>query len=653
MNDIPRMLGDRYEVGDVLGRGGMAEVHEGRDTRLGRRVAVKMLRSDLARDPVFQARFRREAQSSAGLNHPAIVAVYDTGEDVFVESGGAHVRLPYIVMEYVEGRTVRDLLVAAGGHGLGTERSVTITSGVLTALDYSHRQGIVHRDIKPANVMITPTGGIKVIAFVIARALADTSATMTATSAVIGTAQYLSPEQARGETVDARSDLYSAGCLLYELLTGRPPFVGDSPVSVAYQHVREVPQPPSTLNPAVDDEMDRVVLKALAKDRDDRYDDAEQFRADLVAAEHGLPVSAPTVALATAAATQALPTTTEATRALAASGIAATAATAALPADARPGSRRSAAAAAAAAEEAEQPRRRRTGLVVGLVLLGLLVVAAVAYGLVRASGPDQVTVPEVTATNVVEAQSQLEALGLAVETEEAPAEEAVGTVVDQDPAARTEVDEGSTVTLTVSTGPEAVAVPDVAGQTESQARLALQRAGFQDGDVTEESNADVEQGRVIRTDPAANAEVAPGATVNLVVSSGELELPDVVGTPVEEAQAQLEELGFDVSTSTEPSAEPEGTVLSQTPEAGSVEAGTRVRLVAAVPLPATPTATPTPTETPTDEGDGGDEEEGDEEQSTAPTPPGEGQANGPVNGLGVGNGGGGNGGGNGGGGKKG
>jgi len=638
VNDIPRTLGDRYEVGGVLGRGGMAEVHEGRDTRLGRRVAVKMLRSDLARDPVFQARFRREAQSSAGLNHPAIVAVYDTGEDVFVESGGAHVRLPYIVMEYVEGRTVRDVLVAAGGHGLGTERSVTITSGVLTALDYSHRQGIVHRDIKPANVMITPSGDIKVMDFGIARALADTSATMTATSAVIGTAQYLSPEQARGETVDARSDLYSAGCLLYELLTGRPPFVGDSPVSVAYQHVREVPQPPSALNPAVDDEMDRVVLKALAKDRDDRYDDAEQFRADLVAAEHGLPVSAPTVALATAAATQALPTTTEATRALAASGIAATAATAALAADARPTSRRSAAAAAAAAaaaEDAEQPRRRRTGLVVGLVLLGLLIAAAVAFGLVRASGPDQVTVPDVTSSGLVQAQTQLEALGLAVETQEAPNEAAVGTVVDQDPGARAQVDEGSTVTLTVSTGPEALPVPDVTGQTESQARLALQRNGFRDGDVTEESNADVEQGRVIRTDPAANTEVAPGATVNLVISSGEVEVPDVVGTLVEDAQAQLEELGFSVTISEEPSPEPLGTVLRQTPEAGPVEAGGRVRLVvAAAPLP-TATPTPTPTETPTDEGDEEDEDQGDEEESTAPTPPGNGQASGATNGNGT------------------
>ena len=217
-----RRLGDRYELGDVLGRGGMAEVHLGRDVRLGRSVAVKTLRTDLARDPTFQARFRREAQSAASLNHPAVVAVYDTGED---NVNG--VALPYIVMEYVDGSTLRELLQS--GRKLLPERALEITAGICRALDYSHRQGIVHRDIKPANVMLTRGGEVKVMDFGIARAVADTAATMTATSAVIGTAQYLSPEQARGERADARSDIYATGCLLYELLTGRPPFVGDSP----------------------------------------------------------------------------------------------------------------------------------------------------------------------------------------------------------------------------------------------------------------------------------------------------------------------------------------------------------------------------------------------------------------------------------------
>src|SRR3954467_7797388 len=278
VNDKPHVLGNRYEVGELLGRGGMAEVHLGRDTRLGRVVAIKLLRIDLARDATFQARFRREAQSAAALNHPAIVAVYDTGEEQVVEAGGSLVSLPYIVMEFVEGHTLRELM--HDGRPLDVDTALDVTARVLSALEYSHRAGIVHRDIKPANVMMTPNGDVKVMDFGIARAMADASSTMTQTQAVIGTAQYLSPEQARGETVDARSDLYSAGCLLYELLTGRPPFVADSPVAVAYQHVREEPQPPSAFNPAVPEAVDRIVLHALAKDRETRYQSAAATRRD-------------------------------------------------------------------------------------------------------------------------------------------------------------------------------------------------------------------------------------------------------------------------------------------------------------------------------------------------------------------------------------
>ncbi|HYY11758.1 MAG TPA: Stk1 family PASTA domain-containing Ser/Thr kinase, partial [Kineosporiaceae bacterium] len=289
MNDRPHVLGNRYEVGDLLGRGGMAEVHIGRDTRLGRVVAIKLLRTDLARDATFQARFKREAQSAAALNHPAIVAVYDTGEEQVVEAGGAVVSLPYIVMEYVEGHTLRELM--HDGQPLEVGAALDVTARVLSALEYSHRAGIVHRDIKPANVMMTTNGDVKVMDFGIARAMSDASSTMTQTQAVIGTAQYLSPEQARGETVDARSDLYSGGCLLYELLTGRPPFVADSPVAVAYQHVREEPQPPSVFTPAVPPAVDRIVLHALAKDRETRYQTAAEFRADIEAALAGRPVS--------------------------------------------------------------------------------------------------------------------------------------------------------------------------------------------------------------------------------------------------------------------------------------------------------------------------------------------------------------------------
>ncbi|MEZ0106338.1 beta-lactam-binding protein with PASTA domain/predicted Ser/Thr protein kinase [Catenulispora sp. EB89] len=286
----PRRLGGRYELGSVLGRGGMAEVFMARDTRLGRTVAVKTLRADLSRDPTFQARFRREAQSAASLNHPAIVAIYDTGEDF--ENG---VSVPYIVMEYADGSTLRDLLHS--GRRLLPERALEITAGVLQALDYSHRNGIIHRDIKPANIMLTRSGTVKVMDFGIARAMADNGMTMTQTAAVIGTAQYLSPEQAKGETVDARSDLYSTGCLMFELLTGRPPFVGDSPVAVAYQHVREEPQPPSSYDPEISPAIDAVVLKSLAKTADARYQSATEMRADIERVLDGRPTEAQTAVL--------------------------------------------------------------------------------------------------------------------------------------------------------------------------------------------------------------------------------------------------------------------------------------------------------------------------------------------------------------------
>ena len=282
------LVGGRYELGELLGRGGMAEVRKGHDTRLGRVVAIKRLRTDLASDATFQARFRREAQSAASLNHPAIVAVYDTGEEP--ASDGSGVSQPYIVMEFVAGRTLRDIL--RDGRKILPERALEITSGVLSALDYSHRAGIIHRDIKPGNVMLTPSGDVKVMDFGIARAMSDSN-TMTQTAAVVGTAQYLSPEQARGETVDSRSDVYSAGCLLYELLTGRPPFVGDSPVAVAYQHVREPARPPSDHDTDLTPAVDAIVMKALAKRLEDRYQSAAAMRSDIERYLAGRPVQAP------------------------------------------------------------------------------------------------------------------------------------------------------------------------------------------------------------------------------------------------------------------------------------------------------------------------------------------------------------------------
>src|SRR5829696_96561 len=286
MNPQGRLLGGRYQVGELLGYGGMAEVHRGRDLRLGRDVAIKMLRTDLARDATFQERFRREAQNSAALNHPAIVAVYDTGEEM--SSTGE--KQPFIVMEFVNGRTLKEVLAAE--QRLQPRRALEIIADICAALEFSHRHGIIHRDIKPGNVMITPNGQVKVMDFGIARALASGATTMTQTSAVIGTAQYLSPEQARGESVDARSDVYAAGCVLFELLVGHPPFVGDSPVSVAYQHVREDPKAPSEINRDVTPDIDAIVLKALSKNPINRYQSAAEMRADLLRAAAGRPVLA-------------------------------------------------------------------------------------------------------------------------------------------------------------------------------------------------------------------------------------------------------------------------------------------------------------------------------------------------------------------------
>ena len=356
-------VGGRYELGDLLGRGGMAEVRSGTDVRLGRTVAIKRLRVDLASDPTFQARFRREAQSAAGLNHPNIVAVYDSGEEMAAD--GTHVQ-PYIVMEYVPGRTLREVL--DDGRKLLPERALEIMVGVLAALEYSHRAGIIHRDIKPANVMLTPSGDVKVMDFGIARAITEGTSSVTQTQAVVGTAQYLSPEQARGETVDSRSDVYSAGCLLYELLVGRPPFVGDSPFSVAYQHVRETPEAPSVHDPDLPPQLDSIVMKSLAKRVEDRYQSADEMRADVQRYLDGQPVDAPTAVIAAA------------------------------PAAPAPGEPTSIFRPTADPEPEEDERRKRWPIVVLVLVLLALLIGGIAAAVQFFDSPEaeQVTVPQVT-----------------------------------------------------------------------------------------------------------------------------------------------------------------------------------------------------------------------------------------------------------------
>ena len=599
MNSAPRLLGGRYQVGELIGRGGMAEVHAGHDTRLGRTVAIKILRSDLARDPAFLARFRREAQSAAGLNHPAIVAVYDSGEDKDTESGGATVPLPYIVMEYVEGRTLREILNE--NTVMEPAEAARVTEGVLDALSYSHRMGIVHRDIKPANVMLTPTGAVKVMDFGIARAIADAAATLTQTQSVIGTAQYLSPEQAQGNPVDARSDLYSTGCLLYELLTGRAPFIGDSPVSIAYQHVGQAAQPPSVHQPSLSADLDAVVQHALVKDRDARYQDATQFRADLAAARRGRPISSAARGTAAGAALGAGGLSDD-------GGRGGDPTMAILPPDATQvvgahGGRQhnTATLPAIGRDPSESPPKRHLAT---YALLTLAVVAAlVLVGLAgRAMFAGEKAAPKLTVPSVVsltqdQAIAKLRSVGFVAAISTATSQEEKGKVIDQSPQPGEQYPAKTTVTITVSSGPGEAVVPDVTGFSVNSAKAAIQAVGLTLGKEKSVDDPSVDKGKVIETLPKAGDTVAAGSAVVLSVASGKVKVPDVVGENRGDAQQALTDMRLKYKTSFKDSDKPEGTVLSQTHAGETVDVGTQIVLVVAqVPQPtAPPTTAPTTT----------------------------------------------------------
>ncbi|SNS57482.1 serine/threonine protein kinase [Geodermatophilus pulveris] len=539
----PPVLGERYEIGGVLGRGGMAEVHRGRDLRLGREVAVKVLRQDLARDPSFQVRFRREAQAAASLNHPAIVAVYDTGEDR--SSSGA---TPYIVMEYVEGETLRDVLRREGV--LAPQRAMTLAADICNALDFSHRNGIVHRDVKPGNVMITPEGTVKVMDFGIARAVSDSAATMTSTAAVIGTAQYLSPEQARGESVDARSDVYSTGCLLYELVTGAPPFTGDSPVSVAYQHVREDPRLPSSVNPAIPPDLDAILLKALSKNPANRYQSAADMRTDLLRALAGQRV-------------EATPVMGDAER------------TAII--GAPPGGY-----GGDWDDEDGEDRTRRRNRVIAAVVAGLLLIGGVvAVALLLGDGTEppaatppvatQVSVPNVVGQDEATATATLQGAGLTVgqATTQVTRDEAqIGTVLGTTPPSGTQVDQGSTVALVLGVGPDTVEVPAVIGLDADRAEATLENAGFETV-TTEEIDSVAPEGQVTGVEPGEGQAVDPGTTVTLQVSDGDAQVPDVTGQQQAAATQALRAAGFTNVVPEEVEAEQAaGTVVATDPAAG-------------------------------------------------------------------------------------
>ena len=556
-----RVLNGRYELGELLGRGGMADVHRGTDTLLGRTVAVKLLRADLARDPQFQARFKREAHAVASLNHPSIVAIYDTGEYTVDAGHGETVRVPYIVMEYVSGRTLRELIRS---NELDINKAVELCLGVLSALEYSHKAGIVHRDIKPGNVMVCDDNTVKVMDFGIARAIADSAATMTQTQAVVGTAQYLSPEQARGEAVDARSDLYSAACLLFEMLTSRPPFTGDSPVSLAYQHVRETPAAPSSFNPEVSEALDSVLAKGLQKERADRFPDAAAFRRALRAALNGIAVPAvtePETANGTDDVGPGAGQDSEPETLVGFTGIGFLDGSAGrnhaneepLPAnytdepddDAMP---------LGFPPERERTRRqksRRRAWTAVVILFTVLVLAGVGLGLYyfmnqKPAEPVKVLIPSVANMSEADAIRRIYDAKLVPDAPVRVNDDKIpqGTAIGTDPSVGTEVAEGSHVTLKVSDGPSSVTVPkNLANQTEAAARDMLRLVGLTASTIIGNSPS-VPAGSVISSNPAPGAVVAPGSPVQLVVSSGKVAMPQLVGRTRAEAEKALQDLGL-------------------------------------------------------------------------------------------------------------
>ena len=567
-------VGGRYELGDILGRGGMAEVRRAVDTRLGRQVAVKQLRTDLATDPTFQARFRREAQSSAGLNHPTIVAVYDTGEETDPITG---VSIPYIVMELVEGQTLREVL--RDGRKILPERALELTQGVLDALSYSHKAGIVHRDIKPANVMLTASGAVKVMDFGIARAVADTSATMTQTAAVIGTAQYLSPEQARGETVDARSDVYSAGCLLYELLVGRPPFIGDSPVSVAYQHVREIPVPPSRLDSMVTPEIDAIVLKSLAKDADDRYQSAREMKADISRVLAGEQT--------TAMVPRVIPEEQIPTRI-----VAPVPAAAAQPSPAQP-------------EPEEEEPKRRVGLA---IVIGVLIVALLgggAYGIYRLlqptppPAPALVAVPNVVTYTEAQAKQQLTAAGLVAKVAAENGDvRTKNQVTKQNPANGTQVELNSTVTITINRGPKSAAIPNgLVGEKRSEVKNALEKAGFTNITETPAQSEPISavKDEVLSLTPGEGTTIALDQQISISYATGKSPVPNLVNRTEGQAEQDAQAAGFDTKSVSKESDQPAGLVIGQNPTAGTrLDRGDSITITVAKPKPTPPPTTPPP-----------------------------------------------------------
>jgi len=499
-----KILGARYQLGAMIGTGGMADVYIAQDQRLSREVAIKILRSDLAKDPTFVSRFRKEAKAAAGLNHPGIVAVYDSGEDP----------APYIVMELVSGHTLRELI--HGGERLPLDRALEIGAGILEALDYSHQRGIVHRDIKPANIMITDKGDVKVMDFGIARAMDDLGATLTSTWNVVGTAQYLSPEQALGEIADAPTDIYSSGCLLYELLTGRPPFSGETPVSIAYQHVSGVLVPARQVQPDLPESVEVVLAVALAKKPEDRYASANAMLQDINKIRTGQSIS------------------TKVARAPLAS--------------------------------------RRTVIVSGLVVLVIGVAAVLGISLNGGSTPSLGNeIPNVVGLTEAEARALLSDYTVTIQRAPDP-RIPNDRVASQIPLATTQATKGSAVTLTISDGPGDAIVPDdLVGMSLIDARASLAAAGLVIA-KTEAAPSDEMQGTVLSVTPEPGSKITAGSGVVLTIASGEVEVPNLIGVEAIQAKTLLIQAGFLVREFNDYDAtQSVGVVIRQAPDAGTTQ----------------------------------------------------------------------------------
>jgi len=549
-----RMLAGRYTIGEYIGQGGMSTVYRGSDAKLGRQVAIKVMRADLAGDEQFRMRFRQEAHSASRLAHPSIVRVLDAGDDL-IQTGEGPRRLPFIVMEYIDGQNLSEMTAR---EKLSTTEACRVVDAVLAALEYSHRAGIVHRDIKPANIMITRTGQVKVMDFGIARAVSETSSTVQQTTAILGTAAYFSPEQAKGEQVDARTDLYSTGVLLYELLTGDVPFRGDTAVAVAYQHVSERPTPPSERDEAVSPELDRVILHALAKDRARRFQNASEFREAL--------------RLAAAGTMPAIASVSDDDNVLFSAGEEISESDLAL--------RRLSESGGASRSQSRPP----VVWVWAAILTVVTIVAAVVFWLVALAPKSFMPMNTREVPSLVNMDEE-EALSLLTSMEltglpESQASDVVpaGEVIATDPAAGARITIDTPITVFVSTGPDSADVPDFAGLSLEDYTAELEALGLEAGSITKKDDAHAAKGTVLGVEPEVGTNLTRGKTVEVTISTGKVKIPDVKGQTTAVATDLLESLGLSLKITPDAGCPSNGAVITRQTIVGSQKQGSSIEI---------------------------------------------------------------------------